>query len=82
MISDDGYRGWMLLSKIRSKEFVTYRCYQKSPNNNIIRYNIHPIVTLCTILLEKITGGPSGPLAIIYFFQKKRTDTHTNTKTG
>ena len=23
------------------------------------------------MLLEKITGGPSGPLAIIYFFQKK-----------
>ena len=33
------------------------------------------------ILLEKITGGPSGPLAIIYFFQKKRTYKHTNTKT-
>ncbi len=41
------------------------------------------IFIVCTILLEKITGGPSGPLAIIYFFQKKRTDkqTHTHTHT-
>ena len=34
-------------------------------------------IFVCTILIEKITGGPSGPLAIIYFFQKKRTHKHT-----
>ena len=36
------------------------------------------------ILLEKITGGPSGPLAIILFFQKsgQQTHTHTNKHTG
>ena len=44
------------------------------------------IFIICTILLEKITGSPSGPLAIINLFQKsQRTDTHpfqTNTQTG
>ena len=30
----------------------------------------------------KITGGPSGPLSIIYFFQKKRTDKQTHTQTN
>ncbi len=25
-------------------------------------------------------GGPCGPPAIIFFFKKKRTDTHTNTQ--
>ena len=35
------------------------------------------IFIVCTILLEKITGGPSGPLAIIYFFQKKHTQVRT-----
>jgi hypothetical protein len=42
------------------------------------------IFIICTILLEKITGGPSGPLAIIYFFSKKadiHTHKHTNTQT-
>jgi hypothetical protein len=39
------------------------------------------IFIVCTILLEKITGGPSGSLAIIYFFQKKRTDRHTHKHT-
>ena len=36
------------------------------------------IFIVCTILLEKITGG--GPLAIILFFQKKRTYKHTKEK--
>ena len=39
------------------------------------------IFIVCTTLLEKITGGPSGPLAIIYFFQKK-ADRQTNTQTN
>jgi len=55
MISDDGYRGWMLLSKIRSKEFVAYGCYQESPNNNIIRYNSHPIVTVTLVKYTNVT---------------------------
>ncbi len=31
------------------------------------------IFIVCTILSEKITGGPSKPLAIIYFFKKTNT---------
>ena len=34
------------------------------------------IIIVCTILSEKVTCGPSGPLAIINFFQKKSG--HTN----
>jgi hypothetical protein len=34
-------------------------------------------IFVCTVLLEKITGGPSGPLAIICF--SKKADTHKHT---
>ena len=32
------------------------------------------ILNVCIILSEKITGGPRGPLPIIYFFKKKKKE--------
>ena len=57
-------------------EVFSFDCQNKNEIKNILYIYIY------LLLLKKITGGPSGPLAIIYFFQKKRTYKHTNKHTN
>ena len=54
--------------------FWGQRSFQFDLEMNINIYFMHYIIRE-----DKITGSPSGPLAIIYFFQKKRTYKHKQT---
>ena len=57
--------------------------YKERGKNNTLRTKIKQFPREKNKII-KVQTAPhtSGPLAIIYFFQKKRTDTHTNTHTG